>query len=235
MRKSIMVALAVHGSAEDGPDLAIVTLTTQTVISYLAAIGQVRSLVRADRDGLVSSRPKARAYQIVRWDDSPLWLQGGELARELGHVIDSGWEVLTPEQAAKVEQAARERGVAGDIPQRFATGGGVQWRAAPNDGAGSWKTTKLSGEELERLLAEHLLPTKARFYYPSMLVVQVTDGKVTYAEFDGALDGLPDEWIDDTQETAEDPVPCPASLGRVIGDLIDRELPGVDGQARTAG
>jgi hypothetical protein len=54
---------------------------------------------------------------------------------------------------------------------------------------------------------------------------------VTYAEFGGALDGLPDEWIDDTQETAGDPVPCPDALGRVIGDLIDRELPGVEGRA----
>jgi hypothetical protein len=141
-----MVALNVTDSAEDGPDVAVVAVTTETVRAWIGEIDQVQLAAQAAAaDGM---------YGVMRWDHTVYWLKGGELAEELADVVDLEWKQLTTEQAEMVADADRDHDARADAVRRFTTTDAIQWRAYPHYGPGDWSTAKLSRDDLVELLGE---------------------------------------------------------------------------------
>lgn len=146
----MMLALNVCDTAEDGPDVALVSISAGRLRAWIGEIDQVRllKLAAADADS------GTRMYGVTYWDSTLYWLKDGELAEELAGVVDSGWDRLTAEQVGMVDAADRAHDAHARAVRRFVTDDGVQWRAEPKYGAGQWDTAELRRAELVELYAE---------------------------------------------------------------------------------
>jgi hypothetical protein len=235
--KSVMVALTASTSGDHhGPACAIVTFTLPYVLHLLAEVDQARRL-RADDD---------RVRAVLR-TDFVTWLNWGSLAEELlagelgeAHRLyeaSENWVVVPVELAGRIATALDDpdpdSGVTyrAGFTERRTDHDDVHWKGRPKHGDFGFETAALSAADLERLLAEHLLPGEARFYYKTTVIIGIKDGRVTHAEVGEVLGGLPDAWVNDASDDAEDPVACPPALGRVVGRLIDADLTGPEGRA----
>jgi hypothetical protein len=225
----VMVALN-STSADDphGPAAAVVWLTLPDVLRLLAEIQAVRA------DG--------EQVQVLR-ADSITWLgySDSELIDALAEATNSwddqdAWGVVPAELADRVDEALAARGDDSVEYREMATRrktdeDRVRWTSEPKYGDFSFATAPLTTTDLERLLADHLLPREAHFYLQTTVIVGIKDGQVTHAKVVDVLDGLPGEWIDDTDPNAFAPVACPPPLGRTVRRLIHADLTGPEGQA----
>jgi hypothetical protein len=167
-RLILMLALRVSDSADDGPDVAVVTVTPERLRQWIAEIDQVRLLKQAGTD--------TRMYGVLYWDAHPYWLKGGELAQELAEVVDEEeWQRLTVEQADQVDAADREHDARAEAPRRFVDADGVQWRAYPKWGSGQWETAELSRDTLVQLYRELL---GGHVALPDMAAVALPEGEL---------------------------------------------------------